>query len=406
MPPADVLEIVAAIADALDYAHERYLLHRDVKPANILLTDPRGGDRRILLADFGIARASNEAGGLTATNMTVGSVAYAAPEQLTGRPLDGSADQYALACTAYHLFTGGPPFGNSSPAVVIGSHLSQPPPTLETARADLAAFDSVLAKALAKEPYRRFGSCREFAAALAGGGTGLTGYADATQAAVPIPAALPPIQVAASDTARLDASRTPRLAVLIAAGVAALVVVGLVAFVGARLAQPDSELPTAAPTSPTLVQPEPTMGPSRPPRTVTQTRPPVTVTQAAPSARVPTGGSSPSRPPGDLGLARPMSSPDCNGQGIVILGNVTTPGQYEAGIQRLLNQHPGASYLRTDQSCPSLRQASDEGNPIYAVYRTAGTTTGQVCGAVRSAGGDAYGKWLDTTTDPAYMIEC
>ena len=99
MPTKNVLEIVSAIADALDYAHERYLLHRDVKPANILLTDPRMGDRRILLADFGIARAANDINGLTATNVTVGSVAYAAPEQLTGKAVDGRADQYALACT-------------------------------------------------------------------------------------------------------------------------------------------------------------------------------------------------------------------------------------------------------------------------------------------------------------------
>ena len=99
MPTKNVLEIVSAIADALDYAHERYLLHRDVKPANILLTDPRMGDRRILLADFRIARAANDINGLTATNVTVGSVAYAAPEQLTGKAVDGRADQYALACT-------------------------------------------------------------------------------------------------------------------------------------------------------------------------------------------------------------------------------------------------------------------------------------------------------------------
>ena len=92
MPPKDVLEIVSAVADALDYAHERYLLHRDVKPANILITDPRMGERRILLADFGIARGANEINGITKTNTTVGSVAYAAPEQLTGRTLDGRAD--------------------------------------------------------------------------------------------------------------------------------------------------------------------------------------------------------------------------------------------------------------------------------------------------------------------------
>jgi serine/threonine protein kinase, bacterial len=166
MPPKNVLEIVSAIADALDYAHERYLLHRDVKPANILMTNPRMGDRRILLADFGIARGTNEANALTATNVTVGSVAYAAPEQLTGKVLDGRADQYALACTAFHLLTGAPPFASSNPAVVIGNHLSSPPPRLGGLRADLGSMDHVLAKAMAKEPFQRFDTCREFAAAL------------------------------------------------------------------------------------------------------------------------------------------------------------------------------------------------------------------------------------------------
>lgn len=87
MPVEDVLDIVSAIANALDYAHERYLLHRDVKPANILITGFHTGERRILLADFGIARALNDTTGLTATNVTVGSVAYSAPEQLRGAPL-------------------------------------------------------------------------------------------------------------------------------------------------------------------------------------------------------------------------------------------------------------------------------------------------------------------------------
>ena len=101
-----------------------------------------------------------------------------------------------------------------------------------------------------------------------------------------------------------------------------------------------------------------------------------------------------------------MGYPNCNGQGIVVLGSVTTPGMYAAGVQRLLNAHPGAYYLRTDQSCPSLRQASDEGNPIYAVFELGGTTQGEVCAAVDAAGGGAYGKWLDTTTDPGYIIPC
>ena len=167
IPPAEVANIVAAVADALDYAHERDLLHRDVKPANILLSHPESGDQRILLADFGIARWVNDVSGLTATNMTVGTVSYAAPEQLMGTRLTGRADQYALAATAFHLLTGAPPFQNSNPAVVISQHLSGSPPAIGEKRPELSALDPVLAKALSKDPADRFERCADFARALA-----------------------------------------------------------------------------------------------------------------------------------------------------------------------------------------------------------------------------------------------
>ena len=166
MPKAEVAKIVAAVADALDYAHQRNLLHRDVKPANILLANPESDDQRILLADFGIARWADDVSGLTATNMTVGTVSYAAPEQLMGQRLDGRADQYALAATAFHLLTGSPPFQHSNPAVVISQHLSAPPPAIGTQHQELAAIDPVLAKALAKDPNERFARCADFARAL------------------------------------------------------------------------------------------------------------------------------------------------------------------------------------------------------------------------------------------------
>jgi serine/threonine-protein kinase len=167
MPKAEVVDIVTAVAEALDYAHERGLLHRDVKPANILLSHPESGDQRILLADFGIARWANDISGLTATNMTVGTLSYAAPEQLMGGQLDGRADQYALAATAFHLLTGAPPFQNSNPAVVISQHLSASPPAIGAHRPELSALDPVLAKALSKEPKDRFERCADFARALA-----------------------------------------------------------------------------------------------------------------------------------------------------------------------------------------------------------------------------------------------
>ncbi|WP_186242951.1 serine/threonine-protein kinase [Mycobacterium simulans] len=165
MPRADVVDIVAAIADALDYAHSRGLLHRDVKPANILLGKPNPR-RRILLADFGIARHLGEISGLTATNMLMGTTAYCAPEQLQGADFDGRADQYALGCTAFHLLAGSAPFQHSNPAVVITQHLSTPPPLISQRRPELAHLDAVIARALAKSPDDRYPTCTDFAAAL------------------------------------------------------------------------------------------------------------------------------------------------------------------------------------------------------------------------------------------------
>lgn len=168
-------------AEALDFAHERRLLHRDVKPANILVTAPTtGARRRVLLTDFGIAREADDVDGITEAGMAIGTVAYAAPEQLLSKPLDGRVDQYALAATAFQLLTGKPPFEHSNRAVVVGNHLNTPPPRLSDRRADLAHLDAVMSKALAKNPGDRYSSCSEFAQALQ------------HPAASPHPAATPP----------------------------------------------------------------------------------------------------------------------------------------------------------------------------------------------------------------------
>lgn len=168
MPIDQVSEIVGAVAEALDYAHQRGLLHRDIKPANILLAPTEVGKSRTMLADFGIARQVGDAQGLTATNTVLGTVNYAAPEQLMGEPLDGRADQYALAATAYQLLTGAIPFQNSNPAVVISHKLNRDTvlPALSTHNSALESLDPVFDVALAHSPASRFASCSEFAAAL------------------------------------------------------------------------------------------------------------------------------------------------------------------------------------------------------------------------------------------------
>jgi serine/threonine-protein kinase len=167
MPPADVVRIIGAVADALDYAHQRQLLHRDVKPANILLANMDSDRWRALLSDFGIARRVDDSSGLTETNMAVGTVAYAAPEQLMGLTLDGRADQYSLAATAFELLTGSHLYLDRNPAVVISRHVSAPPPAIADRKPELSDLGPVLSKALAKQPGDRYDSCTDFANALA-----------------------------------------------------------------------------------------------------------------------------------------------------------------------------------------------------------------------------------------------
>lgn len=120
LPPARAVRIITETAKALDFAHNADVLHRDVKPANILLAPPTAGEpERVLLADFGIAKALGDRAGLTATGMFYGSLQYAAPEQLDPSiTLDARVDEYSLGCTLYHLLTGAPPYTGHTPRTV------------------------------------------------------------------------------------------------------------------------------------------------------------------------------------------------------------------------------------------------------------------------------------------------
>ncbi|WP_416563353.1 protein kinase domain-containing protein [Nocardia testacea] len=167
LPPERAVQIIAETASALDYAHGMGVMHRDVKPANILLARSTGGrGERVYLTDFGIARLRDDTGHLTQTGTFTATLAYASPEQLTGADLDHRSDQYSLACSLYWLLTGSGPFTSTNPAGVIQGHLQSPPPSLSAARPELPpSLDAVLAKAMAKRPDDRFTSCTEFAEA-------------------------------------------------------------------------------------------------------------------------------------------------------------------------------------------------------------------------------------------------
>src|SRR5580700_6743165 len=159
--------IISAVASALDAAHAASLVHRDVKPANILVDSRPGRPDHVYLADFGLSKARSPSVRLTRTGMFLGTVAYMAPEQIEGREVDGRTDQYALACSAFELLSGVVPFERDQDMAVIYAHLSLPPPSLASRRPDLpSAADDVLARAMAKVPQDRYPTCREFADAL------------------------------------------------------------------------------------------------------------------------------------------------------------------------------------------------------------------------------------------------
>ncbi|MFD3702662.1 protein kinase [Nocardia sp. NPDC058658] len=177
--PARAVRIVAETAAALDFAHSRGVLHRDVKPANILI-EPVDGTERVYLTDFGIARLHDDnAVKLTQTGTFTATLAFASPEQLSGIALDGRADQYSLACTLFSLLTGTTPFDATNPVAVIQGHLQQPPPRASTLRSGITpALDAALARAMAKRPEERFASCTEFTSAAL---QALSGHAVAQQ---------------------------------------------------------------------------------------------------------------------------------------------------------------------------------------------------------------------------------
>ena len=249
MPADQVATIIAAIASALDYAHQHDLLHRDVKPANILLANPEDGEQRILLSDFGIARNIGDISGLTATNMTIGTLPYAAPEQLTDQPIDGRADQYALAATAYHLLTGSPLFPQNNPAVVISRHLTAPPPKLADTRPALAAFDPVLAVALAKDRADRFARCTDFAQAFAEAAhSGRHATASAPTLSAPSSGRPPESTTVPSAQADADKQKRRRRGILLGAAVA-VVVFTIIGAIGYTV-QPKKHPPRSTPAAP------------------------------------------------------------------------------------------------------------------------------------------------------------
>ncbi|MBD0861094.1 protein kinase [Gordonia sp. zg691] len=169
LDPRLACTIITGVAAGLDAAHRRGVMHRDIKPANILVTPGDSGvvPEAIKVTDFGIAQVLDEVTNLTGTGITIGTMRYASPEQIEGRRVDGRADIYSLGATAYELLTGAPPFDSSSLHGLMTAHMYHEPPAASGRNGALpSGVDPVLARAIAKDPARRYPSAGEFALAL------------------------------------------------------------------------------------------------------------------------------------------------------------------------------------------------------------------------------------------------
>src|SRR3954449_276801 len=195
LAPERASAVAAQVADALDAAHRRGLVHRDVKPSNVLL-DHADGREHAYLADFGLTRSTSDRG--PADARFTGTVDYVAPEQIRGDAVDGRADEYGLACLLFECLTGTVPYRSASGVGALFAHLEEPVPRVGERRVGLPAdLDGVFARALAKDPADRFPTCAAFVDA-ARDPLGLQPSARSSRAAVALAVALAVVAVAAT----------------------------------------------------------------------------------------------------------------------------------------------------------------------------------------------------------------
>jgi Protein kinase domain len=170
LDPVRISMLLRQVAGALDAAHSRGLVHRDVKPGNVLLASGAGpeDEDHVYLTDFGLTKRSSSLSGLTVTGHFLGTIDYVAPEQITGNPVDARTDVYALGCVLYECLTGTVPFQRDDDAALLWAHLVEAPPSLHERMPELpTGLNDIVATAMAKAPEDRYATCREVAAAVA-----------------------------------------------------------------------------------------------------------------------------------------------------------------------------------------------------------------------------------------------
>lgn len=356
MDPAAAVDVVTQVAAALDAAHVEGLVHRDVKPSNVLLT----ASGFAYLADFGIARSMARNADITGTGVPIGTVAYMAPERFAPDPVvvDHRVDIYSLACLLFQCLTGVTPFRDGNALAFMHAHLNQEPPKPTALRPGLSpAFDHVIATGMAKQPGQRFTS----AGALASAARLALGHPSPGR-----PATLPVPDVRAKPATRPVPRRTGRRWWLVgaaAAVVAALTAAALIWLPGLGAKRAGQQTGTNTPSS-----------------------------QQTPAHALP--------------VSVPLSKPACDGRYIVIVGSAVNAREYRDDVQRFLDANPGAHYLHAPSTgCHSLRQQL-KGVDIYAVYYGPFREKGKACQKRAAAGGGSFVRRLDDTSTPEHAVSC
>jgi serine/threonine protein kinase len=231
---ARTTSILRQVGAALDAAHARGLVHRDVKPGNILIASGTGREDpdHVYLTDFGLTKRSSSLSGQTTSGRFIGTTDYVAPEQIGGKPVDARTDIYSLGCVLYQCLTGDPPFGREDEAAMLWAHLSEYPPPVSARRPGLpTGLDTVVAKAMAKAPEDRYGSCRDLVTDFRDEVEGRAEPRERPRRAADRPRRPPPPPrpPRAGTTAR-----RPRTLLAVAAAVLLLAVVAAVLFVRSR----------------------------------------------------------------------------------------------------------------------------------------------------------------------------
>ncbi|MFG1882444.1 serine/threonine-protein kinase [Micromonospora sp. NPDC049102] len=312
---AETMSIVAQAAHALGAAHRGGIVHRDVKPSNLLVQE----DGTVVLVDFGVARSTNVTS-ITSTNAVPGTALYMAPEQAAGRPVSGATDIYALGAVAYCCLTGGPPFTGDNPLQVAVRHLDDEPPELPHEIPE--AVRALVSRALAKDPLERFTSgsaMAEAARTAVTGGEPPTALASATPLREAGPGTRTDVPVGAAVAGTADTGRQRRRGPLVGAAVAMLVaLIGLGAALGAARNtgnDPAVKLPTNAPSQRPTQQAElpaaneqTSDDPSRPNRPNVPDATTSASASASPSAQ-PSQSSTPPSPTPSATTAPPPSDP-------------------------------------------------------------------------------------------------